>query len=75
MHKEYDFSNSTRNPYAKKLKKQIRLHLEPETLAYFKQLAAETDISPRKLITLFLQDCVRNRKKPSVKWKNAPASA
>ncbi len=70
MRTEYDFSRSIKNPYAKKLKKQVTLHIAPETLKYFKKLAAETDIPHQKLIDLFLQDCARNRMKPSMKWKS-----
>ncbi len=73
MRKGYDFSKSVKNPYAKNLKKQITIRLEPEIIAYFKQLALETDIPYRKLIDLFLQDCARNQKKPSLKWKSAAA--
>lgn len=44
MRKEYDFSKSATNPYAKKLKQQITIRLERETVDYFKQLAKEIDI-------------------------------
>ena len=44
MRKEYDFSKSAPNPYAKKLKQQITIRLEKETIEYFKQLAEEIDI-------------------------------
>ena len=47
MRKEYDFTKSVKNPYAKKLKKQITILLENETVDYFKKLAAETDIPIR----------------------------
>ena len=44
MRKRYDFSKAKRNPYAKKLKKQITIRLDTDTLDYFKDLAAETGI-------------------------------
>lgn len=39
MKKHYDFSNAVRNPYAKRLKKQLTIRLDEETLAYFQDLA------------------------------------
>lgn len=68
MRKEYDFSSSKVNPYPKKLKKQITIRLENETIAYFKELAAESDIPYQKLINLFLRDCARQKLKPSISW-------
>ena len=71
MLKEYDFSNSIKNPYVKKLKKQITIRLECETIEYFKELASETDIPYQKLINLFLRDCAKNKLKPSIKWSGS----
>jgi predicted DNA binding CopG/RHH family protein len=68
MRKEYDFSNSVKNPYAKRFKKQITIRIENETIDYFKDLAQETDIPYQKLINLFLRDCAQNNRKPSIKW-------
>ena len=70
MRKEYDFSKSIKNPYTKKLKKQITIRLESETIAYFKKLAEETDIPYQKLINLFLRDCAQNKLKPTINWSN-----
>lgn len=69
MRKEYDFSKSKKNPYAKALKKQVTIRLNEETIEYFKSLADETGISYQNLINLFLQDCVDNKKKPNIKWR------
>jgi prevent-host-death family protein len=44
MKKHYDFSKGKRNPYAGRLKKQITIRLDEDTLEYFKQLAAEAEI-------------------------------
>lgn len=68
MRKEYDFSKSKKNPYAKLLKRQITIRLEDETIDYFKKLAAESGIPYQNLINLFLRDCAHARKKPIVKW-------
>ena len=36
MRDEYDFSNAKRNPYAKKLKKQITINIDRNPIDYFK---------------------------------------
>lgn len=69
MRKEYDFSKSIKNPYSRKLKSQITLRIEDETIKYFKELASETDIPYQKLINMYLRDCARKELKPSISWK------
>ena len=68
MRKEYDFSKSIRNPYARTLKRQITIRIEEETVGYFKQLAQDSGIPYQSLINLYLKDCVREHRKPSFKW-------
>ena len=68
MKEEYDFSNSIKNPYVKKLKKQVTIRLEEEVISYFRELAEETGIPYQSLINLYLQDCVKTRRKPSLEW-------
>ena len=41
MRDNYDFSDSVKYPYAKKLKKQVTIRLDEDTVAYFKNLAEE----------------------------------
>jgi len=69
MKKNYDFSTGKRNPYAKKLKKQVTIRLDEGTLEYFKDLADDTGIPYQTLINLFLRDCAEERKRPSMKWR------
>lgn len=68
MRKEYDFSRSRKNPYAKLLKKQITIRIEEETIDYFKRLAAESGIPYQNLINMFLRDCASSNKRPVIKW-------
>ena len=68
MKDNYDFSQSVKNPYVKKLKQQVTIRLEAEVIEYFKDLAAETGISYQSLINLYLQDCVKSQRKPSLEW-------
>lgn len=60
MKEGYDFSQSTKNPYIKKLKKQVTIRLEEEVISYFKNLADDTGIPYQSLINLYLQDCAEN---------------
>ena len=68
MRNEYDFSDSQRNPYIKKLKKQITIRLDLRTLEYFKGLSEETGIGYQTLINSYLTDCARKGIKPELEW-------
>ncbi|MDJ0900068.1 MAG: BrnA antitoxin family protein [Xenococcus sp. MO_188.B8] len=68
MKEEYDFSQSIKNPYVKKIKKQVTIRLEDEVISYFKKLAEETGIPYQSLINLYLQDCVKMQRKPFLDW-------
>lgn len=68
MRKEYDFSDSARNPYAKHLKKQITLRVNTDTISYFKALASETGVPYQNLINLYLSECAHSGKKLELKW-------
>jgi len=71
MRKSYDFSKARRNPYAKKLKKQVTIRLDVETLEYFKDLSGETGIPYQTLINLYLRECAEAKKKLSMRWRTA----
>ncbi|MFB0565892.1 MAG: BrnA antitoxin family protein [Candidatus Aminicenantaceae bacterium] len=70
MKKEYDLKKmkSRKNPYANRLKKQITIRLDNNTIEYFKELSRETGFSYQTLINLYLKDCAENRKKLRVQW-------
>ena len=68
MNKEYDFSKSVKNPYAKHLKKQVTLRLGVDVIDYFKSLAEETGIPYQNLINLYLQECAHAHKKLKLMW-------
>jgi uncharacterized protein (DUF4415 family) len=70
MRKEYDFSKSKKNPYAKHLKQQVTIRLDKETVDYFKALANESGIAYQVLINMFLRECASTQKKPIIKWKD-----
>jgi uncharacterized protein (DUF4415 family) len=68
MKNDYDFSQSVKNPYIKKLKKPVTIPLGEEVIDYFQGLAEETGISYQSLINLYLQDCAKSQRKPSLEW-------
>ena len=68
MRNNYDFSNSDKNPYAKKLKKQVTIRLSEDVIDYFKALAQETGIPDQSLINLYLRDCVQQHRKLHLEW-------
>ena len=72
MRAEYDFSRSRKNPYAKRLKRQITIRLDAASVDYFKQLAADLGMPYQNLINLFLRDCEVRKRRPSIDW---PADA
>jgi uncharacterized protein (DUF4415 family) len=71
MRKRYDFSKARRNPYAARLKKQVTIRLDADTLAYFRQLAEQTEIPYQTLINHFLRECARTKRRPSMRWRTA----
>jgi uncharacterized protein (DUF4415 family) len=68
MRKHYDFSNAKRNPYARRLKQQVTIRIDRETIEYFRHLAEETGIRYQTLINLYLRDCASSGKKLSNIW-------
>ena len=67
MRDHYDFSNSEKNPYAKRLKKQVTIRLDEDTISYFKHMADDKGIPYQSLINLYLRDCAQNHKE--LKWQ------
>jgi uncharacterized protein (DUF4415 family) len=73
MRKTYDFTEARKNPYAKRLKKQVTIRLDQETIEYFKVLAEDTQIPYQTLMNLYLRECASSRKRLKLDWK--PTSA
>ena len=69
MRDEYDFSNAKRNPYAKKLKKQITINIDENTIDYFKVQAENSGIPYQTRINLYLSDCVTQKRELQLSWK------
>ena len=69
MRAEYDFSKAKLNPYLKKLRKQISIRIDIDTIDYFKKQAQETGIPYQNLINLYLSNCVSSKKTVNIAWK------
>ena len=69
MRVNYDFSNSVPNPYAQKLKKQITIRLDEDTISYFKSMADEKGIPYQSLINLYLRDCAQSHRDLQLQWQ------
>ncbi|MBQ6734487.1 MAG: antitoxin [Lachnospiraceae bacterium] len=69
MRKEYDFSDAVRNPYIKKLRRQVTMNVFDSTLAFFKEEASETGIPYQTLMNLYLTDCAEKKKKLRLSWR------
>lgn len=70
MLQEYDIKNLNprRNPYAKRLKKQITMNIDADTIDYFKAQAEQTGIPYQTLINLYLTDCAAHKRKLQLSW-------
>ncbi len=68
MKAEYDFTNARKNPYAKKLKKQITINIDADTIQYFKQQSDVSGIPYQTLINLYLAECAKSKKELTISW-------
>lgn len=71
MKANYDFSKAIKNPYAKRLKKQVTIRLNTQAIRYFKEMAKEVGVPYQSLIDLYLRDCAVKRRRLSMQWKSA----
>ena len=69
MRNEYDFSKANLNPYIKRLRKQISIRIDIDTIEYFKRQAHDTGISYQNLINLYLSNCASHKKTVNIVWK------
>ena len=73
MRDEYDFSNTNakRNPYSNRLKKQVTINIDRDTIDYFKAQSEESGVPYQTLINLYLSDCAKQKKQLQMSWKQA----
>jgi predicted DNA binding CopG/RHH family protein len=70
MRKNYDFEKmkSRKNPYAKRLKKQITIRIGTDAIEYFKDMSEQTGVPYQNLIDSYLANCAATRRKLKMKW-------
>lgn len=71
MKEEYDIENLNprKNPYSKKLKKQITINIDNDTIDFFKAQSKDFGIPYQTLINLYLSDCAKQKKTLQMSWK------
>jgi len=69
MRKEYDFSKAEKNSYAKRLKKQITINIDNNTIDFFKEQSESSGIPYQTLINLYLSDCAAKGKRLQTTWQ------
>ncbi len=73
MRSEYDFSQSRKNPYANRLKRQITIRLDTTAVNYFKEMASDLGMPYQNLINLFLRDCAMHKRRLVIAWPQEPS--
>ena len=73
MKPEYDFTKAKKNPYARRLKRQITIRIDEPTLEYFQALAMENGIPYQTLINLYLRECASKGKRLALSFGPAKA--
>ncbi len=75
MRKHYDFSGARKNPYARRLKKQVTIRLDEDTLTYFRKMGERLEIPYQTLINMYLRDCADSQKELRLKWTSGKDAA
>ena len=71
MREEYDIKNLNprKNPYSKRIKKQVTINLDGDVIDYFKAQSERSGIPYQTLINLYLSDCVAQKRELQMSWK------
>ena len=71
MREEYDIKNLNprKNPYSKRIKKQVTINLDGDVIDYLKAQSESSGIPYQTLINLYLSDCVAQKRELQMSWK------
>lgn len=71
MKEEYDIEslNPRKNPYSKRLKKQVTINIDCDTINFFKAQSEDSGIPYQTLINLYLSDCAKQKKRLQMSWE------
>jgi len=72
MKKEYDFSKlkKAKPKYLKQLKESVTMRLDPQVIAYFKEISEKSGIPYQSLINYVLKDYAMRGLEPSANWES-----
>ena len=70
MREEYDINslNPRKNPYTNRLKKQITINIDNDTIDYFRAQSEKSGLPYQTLINLYLADCASNHRTLRMTW-------
>lgn len=70
MTEEYEIEklNPRKNPYIKRLKKQVTINIDQEVIDYFKQLSEQSGLPYQTLMNLYLLDCANHKRQLQLTW-------
>ena len=70
MREEYNISelNPRKNPYTNRLKKQITININEDTIEYFKEMSEKNGIPYQTLINMYLTDCKETKRELKTIW-------
>ena len=71
MRTEYNITelNPRKNPYTNRLKKQVTIKIDNDTIDYFKEQSEKSGLPYQTLINLYLSDCVSHNRKLNLSWR------
>ena len=71
MRKEYDIAklNPRKNPYTNRLKKQVTINIDNDTINYFKEQSEKSGLPYQTLINLYLADRASHQRKLNLSWR------
>ena len=71
MREEYDIAklNPRKNPYTNRLKKQVTINIDNDTIDYFKAESEKSGRPYQTLINLYLTDCATKQRKLHLSWQ------
>ncbi|MDO4747338.1 MAG: BrnA antitoxin family protein [Candidatus Saccharibacteria bacterium] len=71
MKKEYNIEglNPRKNPYSNRLKKQVTINIDNDTIDYFKSQSEKSGLPYQTLINLYLADCAAKQRELDLTWR------
>ena len=70
MREEYNISelNPRKNPYTNRLKRQVTINIDNDTVEFFKKQSEKSGLPYQTLINLYLSDCVAKNRTLHLSW-------